>query len=287
MPVVTRGPLRFANVGVPVPAPPAGQWPAKFTFDEFWSFTEPLEGGYPAVDCMFLVQDLQVATAMGITFTNKANRNAGLAMAKALEWVYKPGHGQAGQFCSSADIERDYDAVLDKEDIGRKGPGHLPEWKAATNCRITLEGLKRAVRRKIIGNINYIKTQRPDEPHRGKENRYFGDFDTFPADAQLCIASLTWANGAAFHYPSFQAACRAAKWFDAAKECTFKNKENTLQKREDQQKLMMHNAGCAALGVANPDVLHFPTKLTAPSAPTGPSGPTGFRERESLEISLG
>jgi len=269
---MVRGPqlTRFANLGVTAPAPPAGNWPAKFTFDQFWSFTEPLEGGYPAVDCMFLVQDLQVATAMGITFTNKADRKTGLAMALALQWIYKPGHPKAGQFCSPADVERDYDVVLSKEEIGKKGPGHLSEWKAATNCRITIDGLKRGVRRKITDNIDYIKTKRPNEPQKGKDNQYLGDFDTFPADAQLCIASLTWANGAAFLYPNFQEACRSANWFRAAKECTFKSKDNTLPQRQEQQQLMMHNAGCAALGVASPDVLHFPKKLPAPPGAAGP-----------------
>ena len=32
----------------PVPAAPTAAWPAKFTFDEFWNFTEPLEGGIAA-----------------------------------------------------------------------------------------------------------------------------------------------------------------------------------------------------------------------------------------------
>jgi hypothetical protein len=231
---------------------PEAAWPAKFTFDEFWSFTEPLEGGF-AADCMFMVQDLQVATGMGITFTGKNNRDAGLRMAKALKWVNK----QSGAPCDPSDIERDYDLVLTKEELGRRGPGFLAEWKALTNCRITRDGLKQGVRTRVIGNINYVKTLRTG-------NKYLGDFDTFPADAQLCVISLTWANGNAFGYPTFCKACREADWFGAAKQCGFASKENTLPRRQKAQEEMMRNAGCVKLGVAKPDTLQWPTILALP-----------------------
>jgi hypothetical protein len=230
-------------------------WPAKFTFDEFWSFTEPLEGGF-AADCMFMVQDLQVATGMGITFTGKSNRNAGLQMAKALDWVYKPGHAQAGGRCSPSDLERDYDLVLSNEELGQRGPGFLAQWKAMTNCRITKEGLKGGVRSRVIGNINYVKRQRTG-------NKSIGDFDTLPADAQLCVISLTWANGNEFNYPDFCRACREANWFEAAKECGFKSKENTLPKRQKAQEEMMRNAACVTLGAASGDTLQWPNILQA------------------------
>ena len=259
-------------VAAPV-APPAA-WPAKFTFDQFWSFTEPLEGGI-AANCMFMVDDLQVATGMGITFTGKANRNAGLAMALALEWVFKPDHPKANQPCTPADITLDYDTVLAKEELGRKGSGFLSEWMKITNCRITSDGLKRAVRNRIVGNINYIKNLR--------KGPSIGNFDSFPADAQLCVASLTWAMGNEFRFPNFCKACREADWVTASKECTLSNKESTIPRRSAQQQLMMHNAACTALGVGDPDTLHFPNKL---SLPTEPEGPHTYRERHH-EISLG
>jgi hypothetical protein len=231
-------------------------WPAKFTFDEFWNFTEPLEGGF-AADCMFMVQDLQVATGMGITFTGKSNRGAGLQMAKALSWVYKPGHPQAGHGCSPGDIEADYDQVLSRDDIGRRGPGFLSEWKAMTNCRITQAGLKEGVRKRVVGNIQYVKTNRTG-------SKYLGDFDTFPADAQLCVISLTWANGNEFNYPKFAEACRSADWFEASRQCGFSSKENTLPKRQKAQEEMMRNAAAVKLGAASPETLHWPTILAAP-----------------------
>jgi hypothetical protein len=222
-----------------------------------------------------MVQDLQVATGMGITFTGKANRNAGLAMAVALEWVFKPEHPNRNARCTPADIARDYDVVLGMEELGRQGPGHLAEWKRATNCRITRDGLKRAVQNKIIGNINFVKTMRTGA-------KSIGDFDSFPADAQLCVASLTWAIGNEFGYPNFCKACREASWFAAAKECGFSDKSNTLPRRQAAQELMMRNAGCTALGGGDPNILHWPGTLAVPS---GPSGPPRFRE--SHQISTG
>jgi hypothetical protein len=117
--------------------------------------------------------------------------------------------------------------------------------------------LKQAVQEKVIGNIDYVKTRR-------KGNKYLGDFDTFPADAQLCIVSLTWASGTSFDFPNFSAACRNADWFEAAKQCGFKDKFNTLPKRQKHQEDMMRNAGCAKLGAASPDTLHWPEILALP-----------------------
>lgn len=230
---------------------PEAAWPAKFTFDEFWKFTEPLEGGM-AADCMFMVQDLQVATAMGITFTGKSNRNAGLRMAQQLEWTNKI----TGNICTDPEIARDYDEVLKHDDLGRLGPGRLGQWKAMTNCRITLNGLKKGVRTRVLFNIDYVRTKRTG-------NKYLGDFDKFPADAQLCIISLTWANGNEFNYPAFAKACREANWFEASRECGFKSKENTLPLRQKHQEDMMRNAGYVAQGAASPAKLQWPTILSS------------------------
>ena len=233
-------------------ATPEAGWPAKFTFDEFWNFTEPLEGGI-AADCMFMVQDLQVATAMGLTFTGKNNRNAGLLMAQDLEWKNK----NTGNVVTAADVARDYDEVLKHDDLGRLGPGRLGKWKELTSCRITLNGLKKGVRKKVSGNINYVKTLRTGD-------KFLGDFTTFPADAQLCVISLTWANGNAFGYPRFCEACRDADWFEASRQCGFSSKENTLPRRQRAQEEMMRNAAAVALGVASGEKLHWPTLLSNP-----------------------
>jgi hypothetical protein len=88
----------------------------------------------------------------------------------------------------------------------------------------------------------------------------------FPADAQLCIISLTWANGNEFNYPAFAKACREGNWFEASRECGFKSKENTLPLRQKHQENMMRNAGYVAQGAASPAKLQWPTILSSAAA---------------------
>jgi hypothetical protein len=248
---LTQAPGPTQSIPMAAPAAPPGAFPAKFTFDQFWDFTEPLEGGF-AADCMFMVQDLQVATGMGITFTGKANRNEGLRQALALEWVNKNTQLPA----TPGEITHDYDLVLTMEALGSQGPGHLDKWKAVTSCRITKDGLKTAVRRKITENLNHIRSK-PD---------VFGNFDAYPADAQLCCASLSWAIGINFdlRYPRFCAASKIADWLTAEQQCTFKNQENTIPRRLASQETMMHNDRAGKLGFTDPEVLHWPTRVDLP-----------------------
>jgi hypothetical protein len=241
---------------IPPRAPAETAWPAKFTFEEFWSFSEPLEGN--AANYMFMVQDLQVATGMGITWSNKANRNtpSGLPSALTLQWHYKPEHPNHGAVCSPEDVAKDYDEVLKHDDLGRLGPGQAAQWQNITQCRLTRETIKKAVRARVISNFNGVKA-RAD---------VFGDFTKYPADAQLCVISLTWGVGPNFFvgYPKFCAACKAGRWLEAAKEATFKNQENTLPQRQRAQQLMMRNAEAVRMGEGDPDNLQWPAELTIP-----------------------
>jgi len=244
------------HVFIPATAPSETMWPARFTFEEFLSFSEPLEGN--AANYMFMVQDLQVATGMGITWSNKANRNSpsGLKSALTLEWHFKPEHPSHGDPCSRTDVAKDYDEVLTHEDLGKKGPGQAAQWQNITQCRTTRESLRKAVRRRVISNFNTVRL-------RGD---LFGDFTAYPADAQLCVISMTWGVGPNFFltYPKFCAACKDARWLEASKECTFKNKVNTLPLRQKQQQIMMRNAEAVKRGEGDPARLQFPNEVFIP-----------------------
>jgi len=254
--VQAPGPIPVANRALAVAAPPsAAPWPAKFTFEQFWTFTEPLEGGI-AANCMFMVKDLQVATCMGITFHGKAQRAAGIAMAKKLQWNNK----NTGHLASDAEIEHDYDVVLKMEAVAKKGSGFIDsDWKPATTCRITLDSIKTAVRNRAVDNMNAIRRQTGDLS--------VGDFDAMPADAQLCVLSLTWAGGNEFRFPTFRKLCRATDWFGASNEVSFKDAEGTQIDRQKHQRTMMINAGCAKAGMADPNVLQWPKALKRPETP--------------------
>lgn len=47
----------------------------------------------------------------------------------------------------------------------------------------------------------------------------FAGFDSWPADAQLGLLSMSWAMGPAFHFPMFEAACQAHNFSMAAAQC--------------------------------------------------------------------
>jgi hypothetical protein len=247
--------------GMGVDIPIAKAWPAKFTFEQFIRFTESLEGG--AIDHMFMVQDKQVATGYGITFTGKANRELGLAQAKALHWFFKPGHARAGRPCDPVDVEKDYDAVLGAPGRLSDTNGHLAEFAAMTSCRISRQTLENAARRKIASNLNTVRLRR--------DAGAVGDFDNFPVDAQLCIASLTWAVGPNFgmvpKFKEFCAACQVHDFALAEQKCAFDSQVNTLPLRHRHQQTMMHNAELVERGQGDRDTLYWPTRLVRGHVP--------------------
>jgi hypothetical protein len=228
----------------------------RFTFDQFWNFTDPLEGG--TAYHMYMVQDLQVATGMGITF----GKNEGLTKALDLSWVYKSGHPQQGLPCDRADVIKDYNKVLGMTEEGAAGGGGRTVWTDATQCRITPEGLRTAVSTKLNDNIRILKT---------KFHQYFDDFDNFPADAQLAVVSMTWGIGPNFPetWLKLSAACRDNRWdgdetppnWVASKQCTFKGAIGTQITRCRHHVTLFYNAASVQAGFGRPENLYWPMLL--------------------------
>lgn len=92
-------------------------------------------------------------------------------------------------------------------------------------------------------------------------NAAFPAFETWPADAQLGLASMAWAMGAGFHvrWPRFTAACRALDFETASQECRMREKGNPgLIARNDANQRMFRNAArVTALGLPA-DRLKYP-----------------------------
>jgi hypothetical protein len=231
----------------------------RFTFDQFWTFTAPLEG--EAAYHMYMVQDLQVATGMGITF----GKSEGLGAALARTWVYKAGHPRAGSPCDRGDVIHDYNTVLGMTDEGAAGGGGRQVWLDATQCRITPDDLRKAVSDKLDTNIRNLKT---------RFSPYFADFDNFPADAQLAVASMTWAAGPNFPvavppWTKLSEACRDNRWdgdetppkWVASKQCTFKNAVGTQITRGRYHVTLFYNSASVQAGFGQPDVLYWPSLL--------------------------
>jgi hypothetical protein len=250
------GNLGFGNPIAPLggskaPATPSvpvdPRWPAKFTFEQFVKFTESLEGG-AFIDFMFMVQDKQVATGLGITFVH----HGGLDEAKRLPWHLKGSTTPR----TPDEIEADFNTVLSHPEIAF--PGNLDKWSKLTSSRLARHVLLSHCKSKIVDNLNTVR-------RRG----FVGDYDSFPADAQLCVASITWAVGPNFDkvrgeramVDAFCAACKARDFRLAEENCTYSDTRNTLPRRSAEQRTMMHNADLIERGQGDPSTLFFPARL--------------------------
>jgi hypothetical protein len=231
----------------------------RFTFDQFWDFTAPLEG--EEVYHMFMVQDLQVATGMGITF----GKQEGLPAARACSWAYKLGHPRQNQPCDRGDIENDYNTVLSMTAEGSKGGGNRQVWKDATVCRINPDSLRTQVSRKLDSNINTLKTT---------YSKFFRDFESYPADAQLALASVGWAVGPNFPltWHKLSDASLNQRWdgdeippkWIASKQCLFGHPIGTQITRMQHQVTMFKNAASVQAGGGFPNQLYWPKRLLMP-----------------------
>jgi hypothetical protein len=247
----------------------------KFTFDDFWNFTYPLESGdgqyggtYVPVLNMFPSWDqnstVTVCTGMGVTFTHGASET------DSLSWYYKDGNPQQGYPCSPDDVHKEYAVVLGK---GQTDPpiqgGVWQSYQDVTQCRTTTESIKQWVEAKMNNIISDMKS------------RYFiylFDFDNYPADAQLGLVSLGYALGTAEtglgKWRKLLEACRDQRWvgrelppqaYVASKQCAFGHPVFTQVQRSQWQVQCFTNAGAAIAGAGDPNTLQFPNALPDPT----------------------
>jgi hypothetical protein len=214
----------------------------KFTDDQFFEYTDKLEGG--SVTWMFLIWDpnggYHVATGFGITFMKVSD-------ATALDWLYREAGG-----ASKAQIEADYAAIQKRTDLaGGPGKPHKmggdPVWKTLTGCRLTKDGLKKGVIRLLKGKLAKLRMD-------------FPEFDEWPADAQLAAVSVQWAGDVKSGWPKLTKACRAQDWEAASKQCTFQVTKDTnafLALRSKRQVILFRNAQRVKDGEALPDHLNW------------------------------
>jgi len=109
-----------------------------------------------------------------------------------------------------------------------------------------------------------------------KKTAAFGQFEAWPADAQLGLLSMAWAMGpggpAGFHH--FLAACQKLDFAAAAANCTINEQGNPgLAPRNRANRTLFRNAAVVRAGGAgpanDPSVLHYPAVLAG-----GPPFPT-------------
>jgi hypothetical protein len=91
--------------------------------------------------------------------------------------------------------------------------------------------------------------------------KHYPGYDTWPADAQQAILSMSWANGPNFSFPVFKAAADRRDFDAMADASFFKGGGGTPDKRTGrnlENQIMFHNAAVVERTGADPDRLIFP-----------------------------
>lgn len=129
-------------------------------------------------------------------------------------------------------------------------------FQAVTKLHLSPEGVANVVMRRLVLNDTQIRAR-------------FSDYETWPADAQLGILSMAWAAGSSFHFPRFEAACRALNFATASIECHMSDADNPgLRPRNTANEALFENAANVIRTGADPDVLYYPGNVPSPTAVT-------------------
>jgi GH24 family phage-related lysozyme (muramidase) len=103
----------------------------------------------------------------------------------------------------------------------------------------------------------------------------FPGWETWPADAQLGIASMAWAMGAGFpaHWPRFTTACRALDFEAASRECRMKEQGNPglIARNNANQRLFLNAAKVVSQGLPADQLLETNGVDDDPTNPPLPS----------------
>ena len=195
---------------------------------------------------------------LGFVTTGMGDLVDPLPMALSLPWVNADGSA-----ADAAAITTAWHAV----DSCRSGPkgtrqtsGLATKYGGAfagvTTIRLTENGVAQAVLRQVAANEATLR-------------KFFPGYDTMPADAQMCVNSMAWAMGAGFPatFKAFTAAINAGDWATAKDNADFRGVG--VANRIAANKIMLGNAGEAALRGVDPGELFYPSDLTK-EAPTVP-----------------
>lgn len=153
-----------------------------------------------------------------------------------------------GTRATEAEIRAEWQLVKDDPKAADLGHTHTRKY---TSLRMTDEGVRALVQRKLSENVEFLRTR-------------FPDWDTWPADAQLGTLSVAWACGKGFRFPKFEKALKARDWATCAAESKISTKGAPgIIPRNRAQLICFRNAGeVERLGLD-------PNKLFYPSGPGG------------------
>jgi hypothetical protein len=224
--------------------------------DVFFDFSAQHEGFTPFMYCDTLNL---VTTGIG-NLIDAGVRNAfdisdrAMAPAMSLPWKFKgPGwtskNPVAADTASQADIKEAWIRTkLQEQNV----PGFSQRggfaYAGLTPLTLDLQGLKTLFNKTLTSFDSTLNSRYPG-------------YESWPADAQLAILSMSWAMGPAFNFPAFKAAVTNLDFRKAAELSFFKGGGGTLENRTGRNRenvLMFTNAADSLKGGVDPDRLFFP-----------------------------
>jgi hypothetical protein len=209
----------------------------------YWiEFNTPLEG---RVHYMYLdwkgwvstgVGNLIDATAQPMSAPSAAERATSLTMAGQFGWTTADGTAAGADL-----VAADWDAVKARLDLAPSG--HLA-FAPLTHLVLSDDEINRMIFVKVDEMERYLKSRTE-----------FADFDSWPADAQLAVLSMSWGMGPAFNFPTFGSYVAQGDWADAATECGFQPDQGTIKIRNMLDAQSLRNAARVAADGYDPEQL--------------------------------
>jgi len=151
---------------------------------------------------------------------------------------------------SAGEVQAEWQYVKSRKDLmNRGGEAYGP----ITSLELSDNGIKAMVQSHANGIENYIKTN-------ASASKFYKDFDTWPADAQLAFFGVAWGGIPIpqFGWHKFPEACRVQDWDKAAAEC--KITSPIAAGRNEAHKMMFLNAAAVQWNGENISELSWPAR---------------------------
>lgn len=163
-------------------------------------------------------------------------------------------HGD-GSPATREEIAAEWGRVKSFQSRASAGGGWFRE---VTTLHLAADGIARVFQSRLNLNEVYLR-------------RRFAGYDAWPADAQLGVISMAWAEGPAFDFPRFEAAALKQDFSTCSLECHMADATNPgLRPRNLATAVLFANAAAVLASGDDPEVLHYPTQLP-PVVPPPPS----------------
>jgi hypothetical protein len=252
----------------------------KAVLDRYVEFTAPLEGVF-----LWMYQDVKGLITTGIGNLIDASQylpSHPETPASMLPWKHPDGTP-----ATPAEIAAEWLAFKAQPEMAHY-PASSKKVQNATTLRLTMTDVLDLVDRALLANEDTLK-------------KVFGDWDRWPADAQMAALSMTWAVGANvfaefgncknsllkghFHEVTIRATSSDGK--EQASECDISTHNNAgIVPRNAQNRLCFNNAQIVVDAGLDPEVLYWPKSASDSSILITPFDDHGQSLQQAASLAL-